>query len=175
MKSNMTEHASQIEMLDLHVQHLLLDRNKFENYQNHVVDIEKKCDSIIHEITSLQENTRVPQTVPSPTLELSQNDVMKICDIVEKSISDTHANVIPINTNLAPPPAFITCESSSRIADLEKVCSEIAQTITELKSPNTASPQSTPVEETPVIEHGNSFPPIIHDLSPYYSDCIDNP
>ena len=147
IKSNISDRASQIETLDLHVQHLLLNRDKFQNYQDRVADIENKCDTIMHEITSLQKHSMAPSSLP--TLELSETNVAKICDIVEKTISDTHANVIPATTNENPAPTTVTCEGSTRIADLEKLCSGIAQTITELKSQYSSSPQTTCTDGPP--------------------------
>ena len=133
IKLNITNHASQIENLDLHIQHLLLNPEKFENYQDCVADINKKCSSIKCEIDKLQQNGTASTISTTPMLELCENDIIKLSDLVKTS---------------ATPSAPVICENSSRIATLEQACSKIAKYIDELK-PDTCTSQQTITHEVP--------------------------
>ena len=114
IRSNLIDHASQIETLDLHVRHLLLKKEDFENYQDRVNLIDKKCDQIKTDIAALNVLSKVEHK-PSPNPSLSESDISNVCDKLSNSLDvkldSISQSIDAIHTRTAPkkkqvPPFF---------------------------------------------------------------------
>ena len=84
IKTTLSDSASQIESLDLHIQHLLLDRKRFDDYQNRIEQIDKNCDNILCDIAALNNNTN-SEPIPIST-GISESDISDICNKINDSI-----------------------------------------------------------------------------------------
>ena len=89
IKSNLNDHISQIESLDLHIQHLILNPSKLEKYDDYVSKIETKCDEIANEIKSLQDSSS-NQPLTSSVPLLSDEHIIQICDKLSQSNYESH-------------------------------------------------------------------------------------
>ena len=54
IKSNLSENIGKIELIDLHLKHLLINQDVFENYQSSVSKIENMCTEIQKDIIQLR-------------------------------------------------------------------------------------------------------------------------
>ena len=114
VKSSLTEHADQIETLDLHVQHLLLDRTKFEHYQDRVASIDINCNQILSDIAIL---TKCKTNVDPINVALSESDI----SIISSKISDSFD--IKLDSNLE----ILSKHIDNLNSELNKVISESSQ------------------------------------------------
>ena len=137
IKSSLTDHASQIEMLDLHVQHLLLNRDDFVQYQTRIASIEKQCNQFMCDIATLGENTsNAPPTTPYP---LSDFDPTNFCDKLTESLNhrlDSIEKTIENISNSSQPPPTNTPFEQYRLLPPNMVLSEIPCDNIEQYKPN---------------------------------------
>ena len=97
IKLSLSDSVSQIETLDLHLQHLLLNPKRFEDYQNRVEVIDKNCNQILCDIASLSSyNTNSSEPTPCNSIIL-ESDISNICNKINDSINtklETNTGVI---------------------------------------------------------------------------------
>ena len=97
IKSSLSDSVSQIETLDLHLQHLLLDPKRFEDYQNRVEVIDRNCNQILCDIASLSNyNTNSSESTPTNPTFL-ESDISNICNKINDSVNtklETNTEVI---------------------------------------------------------------------------------
>ena len=103
LKLSLDNNLSTIESFDLHVKHLLLNPNVFENYQSSVTKIENMCSVIQNDIHTLNNNSSVNVDVTD------YNNL----DTINQNISKTDNRIREIDTTLELINKNIECMQTS--------------------------------------------------------------
>lgn len=178
---NLSERASKIETLDLHLQHLLLDENKFINYQNRVTSIEENCNQIVSDIAAL--NSKPLAVAPSPCI--SKNDISDVCtelsdsfnlklDSLEKSIQSIidSAQQTSVSAQLPPisqptpspqqifvaPPDTNLIKSIHHIEKYDRIFIDESTSDEIIEYFNNISPDFTKLNGRSVLSFGEPYP-----------------
>lgn len=86
IRNNLSDSASQIETLDLHIQHLLLDKKKFVDYQDRVSSIESTCNKISSDIAVLQACANSEKSSNQSNVNINENDLDKILSKIDHQL-----------------------------------------------------------------------------------------
>ena len=103
IKSSLSEDIDKIESIDLHVKHLLLNRDEFEKYQSNVSNIENMCTEIVNDINQLKNNeyVRPPSNIDNAIDSNDSFDVIKQSNaVIENKISSINASLQLINKTI---------------------------------------------------------------------------